>query len=475
MARGLLIVPPFIKYSAGPLLGPSLLHSAALNRGHTCSVIDLNASLIKQDKRVAFRESLFVGDHDKPTGANGESHLTRVEETFFRDNILSLDFQRHADKKKSVQFAFLDHATTKSAASRIASSTPFGMMAKSALAQHCGNNPAPHLVGVSLLHAGQVLPAAAISVLAREIFPDALIAWGGPHISGLGSALEKDLEQRAYAADVFVNGHAEKTFVDLLEMAASPDKLSKLKSTVSVMKGKQECSPLSPIFDNLDVYDRPLTLPAQSTLGCAYGRCKFCTYPAIEPVPTKLPLDVSVGSVVRTALQVGATKIAIKDSLATPTRLRQIGDCIAGQVEWSACSKLSKKLDVHLLQYLRDRGLVTLEVGLESLLPETQVRVDKIQPQHLYEKFVQDASTVENLTLVVNYMTGFPWEESTAATQKMNEARGILHKYMGSHGHFEHNSFELERLSSMMKNPSAFDIDSNKIRKWPWASVVQIK
>ena len=475
MGRALIVVPPLIKYTAGPLLGPSLLQSAARNRGHSCSVLDLNAILLSQNKGVAFRKGCLIGDHDKPLSENGSSYLNEVEEKFLQEVILSSGLVLNCDQRKRVRYGFLDHDTVKKGVAHLATSYTFGTLAKSKMAQQYSNLPPPQVIGISLLHAGQVVPAATISELARQLFPDALVVWGGPHVAGLGSGLETDLHQRAYAADVFVSGHAERTFADILDMVGSHEDWRTLQSSVTLLKGKQECIPVPPIFENLHLYEEPLTLPAQSTLGCAYGRCAFCTYPAIESTPVKLPMDVSVGSVVRSALRVGAPNIAIKDSLATPVRLRQIADCIAGQVQWSACTKLNHKLDQPFLQYLRDRGLVTLEVGLESMLPETQKRIDKIQCPKLYQKVVHDVSSVDGLSLVVNYMTGFPWEDIEMSSQKVNEVSSLLRTSLGEYGHLEHNTFELERLSPMMKDPSSFDIDPGLLKEWPWASVVQYK
>jgi hypothetical protein len=41
--------------------------------------------------------------------------------------------------------------------------------------------------------------------------------------------------------------------------------------------------------------------------------------------------------------------VSIKDSLATCTRLLEIGDCIDNRVPWSACTKLSNCLDLSCL------------------------------------------------------------------------------------------------------------------------------
>jgi hypothetical protein len=43
-------------------------------------------------------------------------------------------------------------------------------------------------------------------------------------------------------------------------------------------------------------------------------------------------------------------------------------DCVSGLVPWSACTKLSNKLDRGTLNTLHTGGLAAPEVGLESLL-----------------------------------------------------------------------------------------------------------
>jgi radical SAM superfamily enzyme YgiQ (UPF0313 family) len=174
-----------------------------------------------------------------------------------------------------------------------------------------------------------------------------------------------------------------------------------------------------------EMYDEPLVLPAQSIVGCAYGRCTYCTYPAIEPKKAKLDLVASVGTVADMASKIEAS-VSIQDSLTTATRLDTIGSCIQGRARWSACTKLSSRLDSQLLTKLHREGLATLEVGLESLLDETQKRVSKVQPPWPYGHFARDDASVPDITLVLYYMVGFPWESPDEALAKLDEARRIL-------------------------------------------------
>lgn len=269
MARALLIVPPLIKYTAGPLLGPSLLKSAAVARGHACQVLDLNAHWLSRERtgessRTDLIRGPFVGDHDKPRTSQGESFLSLIEQRFLRQHILpGLDIQDNDEASlKRIRLAFLDHTDIRRAALYMHSSN-FGSWAKDQLA---GITTSPGVVGLSLLHAGQVIPAVAITWLVREMWPSAVVAWGGPHLSGLGlEALQQDLPERlSYTADIFVLGHAEETFVQLLDEAK--------EHTGSILIGQRSKRAVSPLFDSLNLYDTPVTLPAQSSIGCAYGK-----------------------------------------------------------------------------------------------------------------------------------------------------------------------------------------------------------
>ena len=518
MTRALLVVPPFLKYTAGPLLGPHLLQSAARRHGHECRILDLNAHWIRSQlslrmvkphsvlaNKLPFfsqtgqnshflHRSQFVGDHDKPMMISSMSNfpqgntalndatslLSHLEDQFVTQHILpNIPFSSCDGRSKDhsqavgadssellnrVKFCFFDHDDIQAAAKNIVESScpsiaspTLGPWIEQQLV-HKGEAFPPELVGVSLLHSGQVIPSVVISMIARKLWPKALIVFGGPHMSGLGSeTLRQDLGQRGYAADVFVTGHAEQTFVELLDQLerqkSSPFDTNVILNETSselakVFEGRRLAAPVAPRFDDdiMLLYDQPVTLPAQSTLGCAYGRCTFCTYPAVEPTPVKLPLDIAVTSVVDQAVQRDdGTRLCIKDSLVTPLRLEHIATkCVKGRVSWSACTKLHAKLvnkDFLHNTLSRKGGLRTLEVGLESLHPETQRRIDKIQSQNLFENFVRVAAQdAPDVSLVVNYMTGFPWdcEESDA---KLHWVQDFVKSQLGNRGCVEHNTF----------------------------------
>jgi len=465
-SRALILVPPFLKYTAGPLLGPALLKSAASKSGHLCSVLDLNAKYLSPRTEKRISHGRFIGDHDKPSPS-----LSQIEDEFYQKTIQNLE---HSTVKEA-KMGFLTHLQVQTAASQMIQSS-FGSWVKRELHEWVMKEKhIPQLVGISLLHSGQVIPSTAISMIARQHWPESIIVWGGSHMSGLGKrTITADLSERKYAADIFVTGHAERTFIHILDdIAKSKYDCNFLGHTrfPIVLDGNRGGMVLSPFFDDLHIYDQPLTLPVQSALGCSYGKCAYCTYPAIENTPVKLGLDKTIIRTLEVAKKWGAS-ISVKDSLATPLRMKEIGECIKNEVKWSATTKLSKNLNEKSLALLQNNGLRTLEVGLESLLKETQIKIKKKQSQALFETFLRNTSQVPNLTLVINYMIGFPWEDESLALEKLEEVRVLLKDTIGTNrSMIELNTFELERLAPMAKYPELYGISN--IRSWPWASVLE--
>lgn len=68
----------------------------------------------------------------------------------------------------------------------------------------------------------------------------------------------------------------------------------------------------------------------------------------------------------------------------------------------------------------------------------------------------------------MNLITGFPGEEPTAAAAMRASVEEALLVARGpSYGQVEHNTFELERLAPLAKDPR-IEITGS----WPWASVM---
>ena len=183
MARALLVVPPFIKYNAGPLLGPALLQAAAETHGHDCSTLDLNAiwmhsqlnaRAIHDGKNQPDKlKPLFQGDHNKPLDGSLYRAQCLWNSTLFGASTSIIDARDCNALSRRLRYGFLNHGEVEAIASCLLM-LPFGawvqeQLIKSYAAQlYPGHDMDAHpidVVGVSLLHVGQVIPAVIVSML----------------------------------------------------------------------------------------------------------------------------------------------------------------------------------------------------------------------------------------------------------------------------------------------------------------------
>lgn len=454
-ATALLLVPPLLKVLHGPLLGPAMLVGAARNAGHEMSVLDLNAQWIDEQhaaQPLAPERSAILGDHDRP-GA-----MRAWEARYHKLVATAADLPPTAVKAMR-----LSHREAIEGARRLCHSA-LGAKWRRQLERR----PPPQVVGISVLYAGQVLSAMTLTMLAKSVWPRAVVVWGGPHVTALGEQLAADpeygrLEQR------FVLGYAERTWVDLLEAVARGAALPAevfLAGSGTAQRAKEDGTIL-PIFDDLGRYRaHRVIVPAQTSRGCSYGKCTFCTYPSVEAQPRELPLD-AVTQAVDLALEHGGV-ISFKDSFLTVDRLLVLSELIGSRARWSACTRLSAKL-VNALAQLGEGGCATLEIGLETLTPKGQQTASKRQSPATLRALL-DAAQDAGVALVLNYMMGFPGVERAEEEAALAELRREVAARPGLVAEIELNELQLERTSPMGRDPASFGLEV--VERWPWSTVM---
>jgi hypothetical protein len=445
---GLLIVPPFSRSTSGPPLGPAQLAGAARDVGLQLKVTDLAIEVIHElvpEVELA-TPSGFAGDHDK----NGEA-LKAAHEEFLRPIARGTGLELEQLRTCKLEWDDVDRAVECLVDSSWADRTRRRLSSRSA----------PALVGLSVMFADQVLAGLAVSRIVRRLWPTTPIVWGGAHVTALGPEIAKDSR---YGIDVdgFVAGYAEKTFVDLLRARRHgvrwPDAVFRAGSGAFERAGgdlEQE-----PRFEDLGRYGAPrLSLPVQATRGCHYGQCRFCTYPFVEGAYLKPDTLAHLSGVIDLAVQRGAV-VSFKDALLTPSLLRQIARMIDGRVQWSACTKLGRKL-IELLPVLGAAECRTLEVGYETAVETSQLLIRKRAPTVLLDAFLSGCAA-SGIRPVVNYMTGLPGENAEEALAALADVRERVRGV----GRVEHHQFELERRAPMADHLAV-------LRCWPWSSVVE--
>jgi hypothetical protein len=456
--NALILIPPFLKYASGPLLGPAMLAGAARNAGHQVQVRDLAMQWLTDHFDEPQSECSFVGDHDKPSES-----LRQIQQCW-----CSLCAQAWPSKLDSKHFEdLIIHLKSGFAEAETAASALCHSETGVWFTRKINEETPPALVGISVLYSGQVIAALTLTRLIKAKWPTVPVIWGGAHVTALSREISRD---RSYAscADGFVFGYAEKTWVELLDSVASatPWPQEVIRAGEEYQLGKDDPK-IIPYFENPITWGGRLTLPAQSSRGCAYGRCAFCTYPAIEGTARKLDLT-PVREVVMEAERLGAN-VSFKDSLVTLDRLKELSTLIAGRVRWSACTKLHEGLNADFLRRLAAAGCRTLEVGLETLSESGQKLILKRQTPKLFVE-VLNAAAAAGVCIVVNYITGLPGTDPREEQRWLDIVRNEIETRPSLTAKVEHNTFQLERLSPMGKRPDHYGLVVTG--SWPWASVL---
>lgn len=326
--------------------------------------------------------------------------------------------------------------------------------------------PRPAFVGVSVLWSGQVLGALAVSVLARAHWSGVLIVWGGSHVTALAPEIAAD-PRYGQLVDGFVAGYAEETFRRMLQ--GDPlDTPGVFAAGVGRAVRAVGDGAVRPRFTGTTHYGVPhLTLPVQTSRGCAFGRCAFWTYPYVEGKAKTLPLG-PLESVVRYARRRDA-EVAVKDAFVTARRLDAVADQVGGRVRFAACTRLSPRIPRDRLRRWVRGGLATLEVGVESLDPRTLDSVDKRQAPELVDALLEEAGGLD-LHLVLNAMFGFPGQREADARAELHHYVHVLpQRYPCTRFSIELNLLEVERRAPMGRAPERFGVTLG--RTWPWATV----
>ncbi|MBX3366613.1 MAG: hypothetical protein KF912_04775 [Phycisphaeraceae bacterium] len=453
----LLIVPPLVKYNAGPLLGPAMLKGACASAGFRVDVLDLNILFLNDHGGSSGSERL-VGDHDRDAG-----HLGNVESAWLEEASQWLPSPPETSRicVSAASAMLYEFEAIEQAAERMVNSD-WGNWIHRVLSRYAR----PSCVGLSIMFSGQVLWAMTVAIIARRIWPGVGVLAGGAHVTALKDEIVND-PRYGRVFDRFVFGYAERTFVAVVRAfamkGAIPSECVRAGDGRLLLAGGD--GSVTPEFGDLSLYRRTrTTLPAQYSRGCAYGRCRFCTYPAVEGVYHTLP-DAPVVSVIERAAAIGGA-VSFKDSLIVGKRLEAISHLVGGRVEWSACTKMHPWLNAENLAMLRESGCRTLELGVETLVGSSQRLIGKVQTRDLFESVLMAASNAE-VGLVVNTITGFPFEDAAEAHREWKEIRSMVDRVGGERCKVEHNRFELERRA-----PLATDRAIRVTRSWPWSSLL---
>jgi hypothetical protein len=404
-ADAVLVIPPPSPSDTNPPLGPAIIARAAQRAGFTTRVVDLNALHISRFRgTLPSRDTLALGDHGKnrPLVAQAANWLYTATGLYSHP---SEYLPEGADPVAGMHYSW--DSITGAVLDQCADGTWWENWLGRDL--FCRFPKPPLVLGVSVMGASQVFPALVVFALAKDRWPETITVAGGSHISLLARLIQTDSRYRP-GIDLILPGHSEDSFVNLLRRikSAAPELAPASPATAGYFE-------YFPLFTRgqLELYGREsIALPVQFTRGCAYARCTFCTYPAVEPFRT--PFDPARAQAAINSLIVahGIRRFSIKDSLFTAPMLESFARALTTSatepVAWSATTKAARRL-VLLAPILAESGLATVELGIESISPVTQKLFDKRADLAMIEDVIL-ALAEQRVLVVINLIFGAPGE-----------------------------------------------------------------
>jgi len=414
VADAVLVIPPPSPSDTNPPLGPAIIARAAHRAGFSIRVIDLNALHISRFReKLPHRSTAVLGDQGKDRLL--VAHAARsVYATTGLYGCTPKYLPDGADPVAGMHYS-LESITT-AVLAQSADGTWWDEWLTADLFDRI-DSPPP-VFGVSIMGASQVFPALVIFALAKRRWPSSVTVAGGSHITLMADFIRRDHRYRK-DIDVIMPGHSEDAFVRLLRRV-NPTAAT-TAAELSIISDEFEYVPLFS-KEQLSLYRvDTVAMPLQFTRGCAYGRCTFCIYPAVEPILTRFDPGRAQAAVSTLVEHHGIRTFSVKDSLFTVPMMEAFARALdasgSGPIKWSATTKVNRRLAA-LAPLLAESGLATVELGIESINPAAQKLFDKQANLAMIEDVVL-ALTGQGILVVINLIFGAPGETVDDAERQL--------------------------------------------------------
>ncbi len=333
------------------------------------------------------------------------------------------------------------------------------------------------LVGISIIHVGQVIPGLTLARILRKKHPHLHIVIGGSVFARHQDILEdkKVLFEEYFHSIILSEGEEplDKLIVSLKENQS----LNTVPNLIHLENGQITRNPKSdalpydllarPTFDGLDLdkYLMPYpVLPYMASRGCYWGKCTFCTHSFIYDSYYRKENEERVAEDLDYLGKRYHTKyFTFSDEAISPNAFRRMSKAIMSQgVEMRALGMLkfeSGNVETpELFEEMHEAGFIMLFFGLESANDRILKLIDKGCDQAT-EKLVLKNSSDAGIWNHLYLFFGFPTEERFEAEDTIRFTvdnselgTGIIHSVGQS-------TFALEKDSAIYHNPSKFKID----------------
>lgn len=253
----------------------------------------------------------------------------------------------------------------------------------------------PSLVGISITHTSEFIPAFTLARLIKSENPKIHICLGGSTLTEIAYRIRKNPSLWDFF-DSMILGPGEYAFSKLIEHVEKDQDLSTVPNLIYKEKGSTKQSESSHEFDLNDaccpeyVSLRPKSPVAlETSSGCYWGRCIFCYYPKMglsdidtrSQAKTTRRIELVLDDMMQLYDLYDPSYISITDSSIHPVRLKQIAEHnikSKKNLQFSAFIRFEKEFkSKDFCKTLSDGGLLGVQIGLESGSQRTNDIINK--------------------------------------------------------------------------------------------------
>ena len=333
------------------------------------------------------------------------------------------------------------------------------------------------IVGLSIIHIGQVIPGLTLARQLRKLYPDLHIVVGGSVFNRHADLLDDKQELFKEFFHSLIVSEGELPLDQLVHHLKENKSLHTVPNLIHlegekvIQNPKSEALPyeelVCPTFDQLPLekYLMPYpVLPYMSSRGCYWGKCTFCTHSFIYDSHYRKENEVRVAEELDHLSKKYKTKyFTFSDEAISPNAFNRMSkEILKRGVEMRSLGMLkfesSEKETPELFDDIYRAGFLMLFFGLESANDRILSVIDKGCDQET-ERAVLKHSSEAGIWNHLYLFFGFPTEEREEAedtikfTIENSEVEsGIIHSVGQS-------IFALEKDSAIYHNPSKFKID----------------
>ncbi len=333
------------------------------------------------------------------------------------------------------------------------------------------------LVGIAIIHAGQVIPGLTLARILRTHYPHLHITIGGSVFARHQDILQdkKALFEEMFHSIVLFEG--EHPLDQLLKQLKDKQPLDTVPNLIYIKNGEVVRNASSkalpydqlacPNFDDLPLnkYLMPYpVLPYMASRGCYWGKCTFCTHSFIYDSHYRKENEERVAEELDYLGKKYKTKFfTFSDEAISPNAFDRMSKAILSQgVEMRALGMLKFESDsvetVELFDNMYRAGFLMLFFGLESANDRILSIIEKGCDQAT-EKRVLGNSSLAGIWNHLYLFFGFPTEEKHEAQETIDFT--VQHGELGDgtiHS-IGQSIFSLEKDSAIYHNPTKFQID----------------